>query len=129
MSEGNVRVAEEIIAAWNRGESGRRWLADDVEYVNPPNALEPGTRHGIDDFERALGSFFDVWDGEIVAERYEEHPGDVVFMEIRLHLRARQSGLGGEAEHGWMWNLRDGKGVRFRWFPSREQARAALGAG
>ena len=45
-----AEVAERILDAWNRRDlDGMVALADpEIEYVNAPDALEPGTRHGHD---------------------------------------------------------------------------------
>ena len=37
-------------------------LAEDAEWVNPHDAIEPGTRRGADAFNAALASVFAVWD-------------------------------------------------------------------
>ena len=37
-------------------------LAEDAEWVNPHDAVEPGTRRGSDEFNRALASVFATWD-------------------------------------------------------------------
>jgi ketosteroid isomerase-like protein len=46
MSEGNVEIVRQILDAWNRRDiEGRIALVDpEVEYVNSPTAVEPGTR-------------------------------------------------------------------------------------
>jgi ketosteroid isomerase-like protein len=48
MGESEVRVVEEMFAAWNRRdiEAVPALVAPDAEYVNQPTAVEPGTRHG-----------------------------------------------------------------------------------
>jgi hypothetical protein len=37
-------------------------LADDAEWVNPREAVEPGTRGGADEFNRAIANVFAAWD-------------------------------------------------------------------
>ncbi len=46
MSEQNVDLVRRIYYLWAREESARDLLAEDVEYVNPSYAVEPGTRRG-----------------------------------------------------------------------------------
>jgi ketosteroid isomerase-like protein len=48
MSEENVEVVRRVVDAWNRRDiSGMLAFADsEVEYVNEPAAVEPGTRRG-----------------------------------------------------------------------------------
>ena len=46
MSEENVELVRRIHERWDRGESISELVADDLEYVNPTYAVEPGTRVG-----------------------------------------------------------------------------------
>src|ERR1700752_3128736 len=50
MSERNVEIVRSVIDAWNRQDvEAILALADpEVEYVNSPTAVEPGTRRGHD---------------------------------------------------------------------------------
>jgi limonene-1,2-epoxide hydrolase len=50
VSEERARVIEMFVDAWNRRdlEAALKFVGDDFRYVNPPNALEPGTRRGSD---------------------------------------------------------------------------------
>jgi hypothetical protein len=50
MSQENVEIVRAIYDEWADGHLGRRYMAEDIEYVNPPNAVEPGTRVGADSF-------------------------------------------------------------------------------
>jgi hypothetical protein len=50
MSEENVQLVRRIHEAWGREESARDFIAEDVEYVNPAYAVEPGTRRGRKSF-------------------------------------------------------------------------------
>jgi hypothetical protein len=50
MSEENVELVRRIHERWGREESIRELVADDLEYVNPTYAVEPGTRIGRDSF-------------------------------------------------------------------------------
>jgi ketosteroid isomerase-like protein len=46
MSEENVELVRRIYDIWAREGSARELIAEDVEYVNPTYAVEPGTRRG-----------------------------------------------------------------------------------
>ena len=35
-----------IYSAWLEQRSAREWIAEDVEYVNPPDAVETGVKRG-----------------------------------------------------------------------------------
>ena len=51
MSQENVELAQAMLDAWNRRDvdSLRALSAPEVEFVNSPTAVEPGTRHGSDE--------------------------------------------------------------------------------
>ena len=43
MSEQNLSVVRRIYEAWAEGRSAAPLIERDLEYVNPPDAVEPGT--------------------------------------------------------------------------------------
>jgi ketosteroid isomerase-like protein len=56
-------------------------LADDVEWVNPPEAVEPGTRQRADSFNRAIANVFAAWDDvRFEIERVVDNGDDVVVL-------------------------------------------------
>jgi ketosteroid isomerase-like protein len=64
LEEANVEIVRAIYAAWNREQfPGPLELLDpDIEYVNPPDAVEPGTRRGLEEFERATAKTMEGWE-------------------------------------------------------------------
>ena len=52
MSDESVEVVREIHRRWASGESTAELISEELEYVNPPYAVESGTRVGR---RRALG--------------------------------------------------------------------------
>jgi ketosteroid isomerase-like protein len=52
MSQQNVEVVRDIYSSWAPGSSpaDSNLLHPDIEWVNPSDALEPGTRRGIEAF-------------------------------------------------------------------------------
>ena len=62
MSAEEPELIERLIAAWNRRDiEAMLALADpEIEYVNAPAAVEPGTRHGLDGFAEVLRK---QWEG------------------------------------------------------------------
>jgi ketosteroid isomerase-like protein len=95
------------------------WLLDlatpDVEYVNPPNAVEPGVRRGPDEVVRAMRGFAEPWR----ESRHELHElfdcGDAVVAAVTWYTRSH----GGETEltqeEAHTWTLRAGRIARFEW--------------
>jgi hypothetical protein len=63
MSQENVALVRAVYDAWARGEfPGPADLLDpQIDYVNPPGAVEPGTRHGLAAFARAVDKVFEGW--------------------------------------------------------------------
>src|SRR3954454_522013 len=87
-------------------------LDDEVEWVNPPEAVEPGTRRGADEFNKAIASVFATWD-DVHFEPDRVIPtedGAVVVGTMRGHLH--DSGMEVTAPHGQLWTLRDGRVTR-----------------
>jgi ketosteroid isomerase-like protein len=126
VSEANVALVRRLYEAWLRGESARAWVADDLEYVNPPNAVEPGTARG----REALGRWRDAYDEfRIEPERIEAVGADDVLVVAKVRTRGRGSGAVTETRQGYIWTVKAGKAVRFQWFRDPAGALAAAGLG
>jgi ketosteroid isomerase-like protein len=123
MSQENVEVVRSIYAAWLAGESPRELIDPDVEYVNPPDAVEPGTRRGRKAFAGIRSAYDDV---KVEPERFIDAGDDVVVL-ARLTGRGRASGLDIDWRQGYIWTVEGGRGVRFRWFNTPEEALEAAG--
>ena len=129
MSQENVEIVRRIYAAWH--QTGL-WAASGdldpaIEWVNPDNAIEPGTRIGVDAFDAAWSSVRHSF------ETIAFEPGDfldagdhVVFITI---MRARGHGSGADVEHpqGHVWTIKKGKAIRMRWFHHPHLALKAVG--
>ena len=124
MSTSNVALIRRIYDAWGREESARDYIADDVEYVNPSYAVEPGIRYGrrsfavvretYGDFKLEPMRFIDAGEDEVVVLAYYTGSG-------------AGSGVPVSGEQGYIWTVRDRKAVRFRWFASHREALDAAG--
>ena len=131
MSAENVEVVRRIHDAWNTGESPQELglLAPDVEWVNPPEAVETGVRQGAEAFDaatRSVGeSFADV---RLAIDEFID-AGDHVLAVGALHARGRASGIDSVRPQAYLWTLRDAQAVRFQWFNDLDAARAAAGLG
>lgn len=124
MSEENVELVRRIYDAWGREESARDFIAADVEYMNPAYAVEPGTRRGRKSFSAVRDSYDDF---ELQVERFIDPGGDDVIVLARYTGSGRGSGVPVAGEHGYVWTVRDGLAVRFRWFQSHREALEAAG--
>jgi ketosteroid isomerase-like protein len=107
-------------------EAIRPLLAHDVEYVNPPDAIEPGTRKGIDSVMGAFGAVGAF--GAATSELRELFPaGDAVVAAVTFRARSRGSDIELTQEEAHTWTFRDGKVIRFEW--CRDLAAALEAAG
>ncbi|HEX6584024.1 MAG TPA: nuclear transport factor 2 family protein [Thermoleophilaceae bacterium] len=123
MSEQNVELVRRLYDLWDRRESARDLIAEDLEYVNPSYAVEPGTLKG----RKSLTLVRDTYeDFSIRVERFIDAGDDVVVL-ARYTASGRGSGVPLEGEHGYVWTVRDGQAVRFQWFQSHREALDAAG--
>jgi ketosteroid isomerase-like protein len=117
-------VVRAIYDAWLNGRSACEWIADDVEYVNPEDAVEPGVKRGRKHFAGIRDVFEDV---VIAPERIVPAGEEDVVVIARLNGRASASGVEIDTHQGYIWTVRDGVAVRFRWFRRPSEALAAAG--
>lgn len=104
-------------------------LAEDVEWVNPPEAVEPGTRKGADSFNRAIANVFAAWDDvRFDTERVIDN-GDEVVALGQLHGRVHGPGMEVDSPHGQIWTFRDGRVTRMEWFTTHRETMEAAGLG
>ena len=129
MSQGNVEVVRSVYEAWARDDlPGPADLFDtQIEYVNPRGAVEPGTRHGLEAFGRAVEKVFEGWETwQIEPERFVPIE-DRVAVVLRYRAYWRMSGVAVEAHESALWTIRDGKVVRYEWFHGPGDALEAAG--
>ena len=123
MSAGNRQRLERILEELFAGRSlGPDLLDDEAEWVNPPDAVEGGTRRGFDAFNDAIASVFAAWDaGHVDADRVIED-GDMVVALGALRGHIRGPGMAVEAQHGQIWTFRDGRVIRMQWCNTHTEA-------
>jgi ketosteroid isomerase-like protein len=129
VSQENVDVVRRIYAVWEQeGSPVPSGLLDpEVEWVNPPEAVETGTRSGVDAFAAAAASVEATFEGASVQIDEMLDAGDRVVITATLRGRGRASGADVERRQGYVWTLRDGKAVRFQWFNEPDEALIAAG--
>jgi ketosteroid isomerase-like protein len=123
MSDENVELVRRIYEAWEREESAGDFIAEDIEYVNPSYAVEPGTRRGRKSFRVIRETYGDF---QIRVERYVD-AGEEVVVLAQYKGSGQGSGVPVSGEHGYVWTVRDGQAVRFQWFQSHREALEAAG--
>jgi ketosteroid isomerase-like protein len=124
VSAENVNLIRRIYDAWDREESARDFIAEDVEYVNPSYAVEPGTRRGRASFRVVRETYEDF---RVHIEEILDAGGDDVLVLAHYTASGRGSGISLEGEHAYVWTVRDGQAVRFQWFQSHQEAYKAAG--
>src|SRR5690349_24579004 len=99
----------------------------DIEYVNPPYAVEPGVRHGRAAVAQAMRRFAEPWDHSHHELRELYDCGQRVVAAVSWHVRGRGSEREIVNEEAHTWTFRDGSLARFEW--GQDLARALEAAG
>jgi ketosteroid isomerase-like protein len=102
-------------------------IGPEFEYVNPPEAVEPGVRRGLAAAGRALQNASQGWD----SSRYELHEifdgGDTVVASVSFFARSRGSETEVVQEEAHTWTFRNHRIVRFEWGRDLDAALEAAG--
>jgi hypothetical protein len=130
-----VRRVYDVI---NRSESVEAAMAGleelmhpEVEYVNPEEAIEGGTRKGLSGMRTALENFYEGAGGgaTIELEQVRER-GERVFVQGRLHVKGASSGAEAVSPPGGIIHaLRDGRVFRTEWHSDVDKALAEFERG
>ena len=129
MSQENVEIVRRIFAAWGKEGSplGSGLLSEEIEWVNPSEAIEPGTRKGTPAFVEAAESISAAFAGlRVDFERYVDAGDKVVVIGV-LRGHGHGSGVEIERRQGYLWTIRHGKAIRFQWFNDPSDALEAAG--
>ena len=127
---GKAQIVRTAYDALNRGDMGTfiDLIHREIEWRARPDGTDPDTYEGA----AGVGRFFDTRH-DVLAE-YAQHPehlvdaGDgTVVAIVRVSARGRASGVPIEERSGHLWEIRDGKVLRFQAFDEPEQALAAAG--
>ncbi len=122
MSQENVELVRAIYDRWAAGSSARDLIDADMEYVNPSYAVESGTRRD----RRALARVREVYpDFRVEPERFLDAGENVVVIGTARGTAA--SGVEAQWRQGYVWTVREGKAIRFRWFNDPNEALEAVG--
>jgi ketosteroid isomerase-like protein len=118
MTEPGFEIVRAVYAAWNRKDlPGPPELLDPtIEYVNPPNAMEPGIRHGLAAFTRAVAKTLEGWETWEMDVEAMSAQGEDVAVVVRYRALGRASGVEVVGRESALWTVRDGRVVRYAWF-------------
>jgi ketosteroid isomerase-like protein len=113
----HVEIVRGFYDAWARDEFPPTELMDpEIEYVNPPGAVEPGIRRGVTAFRAALENVAGGWASWWMEPEQLTAVGDQVAVVVRYRARGRASGIEVEGRESALFTLRAGKVVRYEWF-------------
>ena len=129
MSQENVEIVRAIYESWDRGEQlfDSNAIQDDVEFVNPPEAIDPGTRRGIEGFAVAGQAVLDAFGSlshEVEALRDAEPH---VIASVTFKARGSGSGIAVEQSEFHVWTFRGPSVVRLECVMGRDEALDAVG--
>ena len=118
VSEENVEVVQRLYEVWIRDGFGvvPELMDPDIEYVNPDYAVEPGTRRGYEGFAVAAEAVTSVYGDYEVTEPELQDLGERVLVRARVRTRSHGNEVPIEAERGYVFDIRDGRVIRFAWF-------------
>jgi ketosteroid isomerase-like protein len=114
MSQENVEIMRRVLDAWNRRDLGTLIAHTDpeIEYVQLPTAVEPGTRRGIAEVTAVWQAQWEFLDGRIKADRFFDR-GDEVIVLGRLSAPMPESDARIEDPFLGSWKIRNEKLIRF----------------
>jgi ketosteroid isomerase-like protein len=130
MSQENVEIVADTIAAFNRGDldAGSDYWTDDLDYRSAQGAPDdPGPIHGKEAMRTYVEDWLDTFDdfrGEVI-ELIDA--GDDVIVVMRIGGRAKLTGVETDLTFAAIYTIRDGKIARGREYWTREQALEAAG--
>jgi ketosteroid isomerase-like protein len=90
--------------------------------------LDPEIMHGLEGVRRFFEDATELFDEIHIDEEEMVDLGDEVLMVGNAHFKGHTSGASVEARAANLWNVRDGKVTRFRFFQTKEDALAAARA-
>ena len=122
-------VVRSFYDAWARDDfpGPIEHMDPEIEYVNPPGAVEPGTRRGAAAFGRAVEKVLEGWETWQMEPEEFTPVGNHVAVVVSYKARGRGSGVQVEGRESALWTLQDGKVLRYAWFHEPGDALKAAG--
>ena len=117
MSQQNVEIVRRIYEEGliDRDPATVLEFTPDIEYVNPPEAVEPGIRRGPAEVAQAMHGFSEFFDSSRHELRELFDCGDSVVAAVSFFARGRGSDREVVRDEAHTWTLRDGRIARFEW--------------
>jgi ketosteroid isomerase-like protein len=131
MSEENVEIVRHLYVSGMMDRDPEELLqlaTSDIEYVNPPYAVEPGVHRGLVAVAQAMRRFAEPWDESHHELRELYDCGDLVVAAVSWHIRSRRGSLRELVnEEAHTWTLHKGRITRFEWGQDLAKALEAAG--
>ena len=129
MPQDNVERVRQAYEALSRQDTNSLigLLDPAVEFRNPEYAMETGTRHGPEEFVKALELGWEVMDDMSYEVERILDQGDVIVVIGRFMARGRVGGVPVESAFGHVLELRDDRVTSVSWFQDPAEALAAAG--
>jgi ketosteroid isomerase-like protein len=108
-------------------ESLREFWHEDAIYVNPPYAMEGGTREGRDAVEEIWNGIYSLFEFETVDVLEITEGASGVLVVVRYRGRGRTSGAPVDVPMAHVVDIRDGRVARLAWYGTRAEAVEAAG--
>ena len=124
-----MELVKQLYDAWEKDGFGvvPALMDPDIEYVNPQYAVEPGPRRGYEGFAIAAEAVRAVYPTRRFEPLAFYDARDRVAVRVRVVARGVGSSVEVDAERGYVFDVRDGKVVRFAWFNEPDEALKAVG--
>ncbi len=101
--------------------------SENVEWRNPPYAVEPGIRRGREEFGEALQGLIAAFEyTEMAPEEIVEH-GDRVVIRLRIRAKGAASGAPIDAAFGHLMTFEGEQLAALEWYGTADEALAAAG--
>jgi ketosteroid isomerase-like protein len=124
--ERQLRSAYEAFVAGDFETVNAMFQADAL-YVNPPYAVESGTRHGTQQLTEVWQGLHDTFEFTRVEVEEVREGSNGIFLIMRLHGRGRTTGAETLATQAHVLRMRDGRVESLHWFSTREEGLRAAG--
>ena len=130
MSQENVEIVRHIYVAGAMDRDPEEPLplaTSDIEYVNPPYAVERGVHRGPVAVAQAMRRFAEVWEDPATSSGSSTTVGTLVVAAVSWHVRSRGSERELVNEEAHTWTLHEGRIARFEWGQDLGKALEAAG--
>jgi len=99
----------------------------DVAWRGPERGTDPDTYLGRSGVDRFFDTRLEVWDELVQQPSDLQEVGDMVVARVEVRARGRASGIEMSERAAHLWELRNGKVIRFETFDDETEALRAAG--